>query len=67
LREWCEQVGRDPDEIEHAVEVGSGVSEKDLDSYVAAGATHLIMAGSAIPEKFYDMEWLVRWRDRRNA
>jgi len=67
LREWCEQVGRDPDEIEHAVEVGSGASEKELDAYVDAGATHLIMAGSATPEKFFDMEWLVRWRDQRNA
>ncbi|HEU4783483.1 MAG TPA: LLM class F420-dependent oxidoreductase [Ktedonobacterales bacterium] len=67
LREWCERVGRDPDEIEHAVEVGSGVSEKDLDAYVESGATHLIMAGSVAPEKFFDMEWLVRWRDRRNA
>jgi len=66
LREWCEQVGRDPDEIEHAVEVGSGASEKELDAYVDAGATHLILAGSATPEKFFDMEWLVRWRDQRN-
>lgn len=66
LNDWCAKVGRNPAEIEHAVEMWSGCSEKDLDAYVAAGATHIIMSGSD-PWNFFDMEWLVRWRDKRNG
>lgn len=67
LKGWCEQIGRNPDDIEHAVEVQSGSSEKDLDAYVEAGATHFILGGSDNPWNFYDMEWLARWRDKRNG
>jgi probable F420-dependent oxidoreductase len=66
LRDWCEKVGRNPDEIEHASEVQGNGSEKILDAYVAAGATHLILEGDA-PWDFDAMERLVRWRDKRNA
>lgn len=46
LDEWCGRVGRDPEEIERTVflpdhEVGR------IDDYLAAGAQHVILAGSA--------------------
>jgi probable F420-dependent oxidoreductase len=65
LKTWCEQVGRDPDEIEHANEVQGEVTEKTLDAYVAAGATHLFIEGEE-PWNFAALERMVRWRDARN-
>jgi probable F420-dependent oxidoreductase len=67
LRDWCERVGRNPDEIEHAVEPNASAPEREWDAYVAAGATHLILGGSDNPWDFYAMERLVRWRDARNG
>ena len=67
LNDWCAKVGRDPDEIERATEVRSSSSEADWDAYVAAGATHLLMAGGDSPWDFHDMERLARWRDTRNG
>ncbi len=67
LRDWCEKVGRNPDEIEHAVEPNGSAPEREWDAYVAAGATHLILGGSDNPWDFHAMERLVRWRDQRNG
>jgi probable F420-dependent oxidoreductase len=67
LKDWCERVGRHPDEIEHAVEVDGTAPLADLEAYVAAGATHLILAGEDSPWDFTTMERLVRWRDQRNG
>jgi hypothetical protein len=41
--------------------------EADLEAYVRAGATHLILAGSDWPWDFDAMERLVRWRDQRGG
>jgi probable F420-dependent oxidoreductase len=67
LRDWCAQVGRDPDVIEHAVEPNGDASEKEWDAYVAAGATHLILGAGDHPWDFHALERLVRWRDARNG
>lgn len=67
LKHWCEEVGRNPDEIEHAIEVDGDAPERLLDAYVSAGATHLTLAGEDSPWDFKAMERLVRWRDQRNG
>ena len=43
LDEWCAKVGRDPAEIERTVEMMSGAEIDQVDDYLAAGATHIIL------------------------
>jgi hypothetical protein len=46
LNEWCEKLGRDPGSIDRTVMI----SDKDVDdyeSYLDAGATHIILGGDA--------------------
>jgi probable F420-dependent oxidoreductase len=43
LDEWCAKVGRDPSEIERTVGIRPGESDDELQAYVDAGATHLIV------------------------
>ncbi len=66
LNEWCEKVGRNPREIEHAVGAQKTGSEADWDALLQAGATHLIM-GLGAPWDFAAVERLVRWRDARRG
>ena len=42
LDEWCEEVGRDPAEIERTVAI-QGTDVDDLDALLDAGATHVIV------------------------
>jgi len=42
LDRWCADIGRDPSEIERTVAIEPGDVD-DLDAYLAAGATHLIV------------------------
>ena len=42
LDEWCERVGRDPQEIERTVMIGSADIPR-VDEYLAAGAQHFIL------------------------
>lgn len=65
LDEWCAKVGRDPGAIERTVTVGDGDLD-NLDSFVDAGATHLIY-GFGAPFDFAPVERLIAWRDARNA
>lgn len=62
LDRWCAEVGRDPAEIERTV--GIGGSELDnVDAYLEAGATHLIlMKGAEGPFAFDDLEALLALR-----
>jgi len=62
LNEWCEKVGRNPADIERSITV---FGPKDLDQYLEAGATHIIM-GSGEPWDMDAVEELVEWRDRQN-
>ena len=65
LDEWCAKVGRDPGAIERTVTIGDGDLD-NLDSFVEAGATHLIL-GLGAPFDFAPVERLLAWRDRRNG
>jgi probable F420-dependent oxidoreductase len=42
LHDWCEKVGRDPGEIERTVGINAN-EVGDLDAFLEAGATHLIV------------------------
>jgi probable F420-dependent oxidoreductase len=61
LDEWCAKVGRNPADIERSVTVPN---PHDLDSFVQAGANHIIM-DLAEPWDFSLVEQLVQWRDGR--
>jgi probable F420-dependent oxidoreductase len=64
LDRWCADVGRDPSEIERTVGI-SGSEIENVDAYLDAGATHLIlMQGAQGP---FDLADLQRLLDRRDA
>lgn len=65
LTNWCHDVGRDPAEIERTVAISSKDIPGNLDAFVAAGATHLIL-GLGEPWDFDLVERLVLWRDAAN-
>jgi probable F420-dependent oxidoreductase len=46
LDEWCAKVGRDPAQIDRTVTIGADEVD-DFDSYLKAGATHMIMGWDA--------------------
>jgi probable F420-dependent oxidoreductase len=46
LNDWCAKVGREPKEIDRTVMIGNDEIE-NVDAYLAAGATHLILGGDA--------------------
>ncbi|HEY7939119.1 MAG TPA: LLM class F420-dependent oxidoreductase [Acidimicrobiales bacterium] len=62
LDEWCAKVGRDPGEIERTIAISAG--EVDAwESFVEAGATHLIlMTGDP-----FDLDAVARLRDLTRA
>lgn len=61
LTDWCNQLGRNPAEIERTV--CPSESELDsLDAYVRAGATHFIL-GMGAPWDMTPLKKLVAWRD----
>jgi hypothetical protein len=49
LDEWCAKVGRDPGEIERTLGMMSPDEIGQVDDYLAAGATHLILG---MPDPF---------------
>ena len=61
LTDWCNQLGRNPADIERTV--CPNVNElDDLDAYVKAGATHFIL-GMGAPWDMAPLKKLVAWRD----
>lgn len=61
LTDWCNEVGRDPTEIERTV--CPNIKELDqLDAYVKAGATHLIL-GMGTPFDLAPVKKMLEWRD----
>jgi len=46
LDEWCAKVGRDPKEIDRTVMIGNDRID-DVDAYLEAGATHVILGVDA--------------------
>ena len=82
LDEWCERVGRNPQEIERsglvngpegdhpAAFIREGYARsglQDPDEYVEAGITFLIYAVLSSPHDLAPVRELIAWRDRRNA
>lgn len=71
LRRWCDEIGRDPAEIEW----GLGVEPEDIERFLAEdGATYVAMGFTQATLGFNGPEWPVdggtgflEWRDERNA
>ena len=64
LDDWCEQVGRDPAEIERSTSIRRE-NVDDIDALVEAGITHLIVSADG-PD--YDLGLLhdvLAWRNRQ--
>jgi len=66
LDNWCTKVGRNPNEIERSISLPSSVSLSQLDAYVQAGATHIIVEVDT-PWNFDFLRTLVRWRNERSS
>lgn len=66
LHDWCVEVGRNPQEIEHAVGAPSDGNPAQLDAYLKAGATHFIL-GVGVPWNFDALATLLKWRDQQRA
>jgi probable F420-dependent oxidoreductase len=61
---WCQEIGRDPGEIERSTTIRANDSDEQRDAFVKTGMTHLIL-GMQTPWDFAALERLVRWRDSR--
>ena len=64
LDQYCQEVGREPGEIERTVVLLGNDPMEKLEAYLEAGITHLIL-GTGEPWNFGGMEKLVAWRDRQ--
>lgn len=62
---WCQEIGRNPSEIERSVMVGTDAFGS-VDELAEAGATHMIMSLGE-PWQFDMVEKLVKWRDQQNG
>jgi len=64
LDRWCDELGRNPAEIERTVSLFPQNDIPDnLDAYAEAGAGHLILM-TGLPADYGQIEQLVRWRDQ---
>jgi alkanesulfonate monooxygenase SsuD/methylene tetrahydromethanopterin reductase-like flavin-dependent oxidoreductase (luciferase family) len=66
LNAWCAEIGRNPQDIEHAVGAPRRVDATELDAYVKSGATHFIL-GMSEPWNFDAVTKLVKWRNERQG
>jgi hypothetical protein len=64
LAGWCQEIGRDPGEIERSTTTRADDSDAQRDALVKSGITHLIL-GLQHPWDFAAVERLARWRDSR--
>ena len=64
LDEWCEEVGRDPSDIERTVAIMETEATK-VAEYVAAGADHVIMM-SGPPYDLDGLQAMINQRDAMN-
>ena len=62
LNGYCVEYGRNPAEIERTVVLLGSDPIQNLDAYVDAGITHMIM-GTGEPWNFPGLEKLINWRD----
>lgn len=66
LNQWCVEVGRDPSEIERFVTVRNDISYDELDDYIEAGITHMVL-DLETPWNFDPLQRMVNWRDTKQA
>ena len=66
LDNWCAEISRNPGEIERSCGTQKFATDAQRDTFVKAGATHLIL-GLDEPWDFDAVKDLVRWRDNRRA
>ena len=64
---WCEEVGRDPAEIERSITVVNAEQMEAADEYVKAGITHLVMRFSGPSYDLGPLAELIAWRDGRSS
>lgn len=64
LDSWCAEIGRNPQEIEHAVGAPRSANATELDAYVKSGATRFIL-GMSEPWDFGAIAKLAKWRNER--
>jgi probable F420-dependent oxidoreductase len=62
LDEWCERIGRDPNEIERTAQI-FGPQLDCADDYLANGITHLIADAMGPDYDLAPLERLIAWRD----
>ncbi len=63
LDRWCQELGRDPMEIERSVTI-SATDLDNLEAFLDAGATHFII-GTTEPWNFEAIEQLLDWRKQK--
>ncbi len=66
LDDWCATVGRNPNDIERSLSLPRPVGISELDAYVQAGATHIIVEVDT-PWNFDFVRTLVQWRKERSS
>jgi probable F420-dependent oxidoreductase len=62
LNQYCQEIGRDPAEIERTVVLLGNDPMEKLQAYLDAGMTHLIL-GTGEPWNFAGLEKLLDWRN----
>jgi probable F420-dependent oxidoreductase len=67
LDEWCAKVGRNPDEIERTLNRTDESLVAQADEFVAAGATHFIIAARGPEFDLSLVKAMLKWRDARRA
>jgi alkanesulfonate monooxygenase SsuD/methylene tetrahydromethanopterin reductase-like flavin-dependent oxidoreductase (luciferase family) len=66
LKKWCDEIGRDVDEIEKTLLVTDPTLLTKLDEYLEVGVTHFIM-GLGTPFNFDHTEKLLEWQKSQNS
>ena len=66
LDDWCEKVGRDPNEIERSILIRPD-QVQNADSYVENGITHLMLGFTGPDYELSPLKDLIAWRDSRNG
>jgi probable F420-dependent oxidoreductase len=66
LDDWCEKVGRDPNEIERSILIRPD-QVQNADSYVENGITHLMLGFTGPDYDLSPLKDLIAWRDSRNG
>jgi len=66
LNKWCDEIGRNPDEIEKSILLLEPSLLSKLDEFLEVGVTHFIM-GLGTPFDFSHFETLLAWQASKNG